>query len=154
LPTPTWPHPFIGHRWLLIIVSFVHLNLFNKCSTPPSAFYPLLRLPPSSVAAPSPSLYRGGHFWQWITCWRRGLVYQRHRGGCIFILLGAFRTMEHLLATRVSLPASPLSVRQSTIIFFYIGIWRWRVGPTLFALNWNLLPSNIRAHKQHQENRK
>jgi hypothetical protein len=34
-------------------------------------------------------------------------VYQRHRGGCIFIRPGAFRIMEHLLATRVSLPASP-----------------------------------------------
>jgi hypothetical protein len=31
------------------------------------------------------------------------------------------RTMEHLLATMVSLPASPLSVGQATIIFFYIG---------------------------------
>jgi hypothetical protein len=29
------------------------------------------------------------------------------QGGCIFIRLVAFRTMEHLLATRVSLPASP-----------------------------------------------
>jgi hypothetical protein len=26
----TWPRPFIGNRCLLIIVSFVHLNLFNK----------------------------------------------------------------------------------------------------------------------------
>jgi hypothetical protein len=29
------------------------------------------------------------------------------RGGCIFIRPEAFRTMEHLLATRVSVPASP-----------------------------------------------
>jgi hypothetical protein len=28
------------------------------------------------------------------------------------------RTMEHLLAMMVSLPASPLSVRQATVIFF------------------------------------
>jgi hypothetical protein len=31
------------------------------------------------------------------------------------------RTIEHLLATMVSLPASPLSIRQATFIFFYIG---------------------------------
>jgi hypothetical protein len=31
----------------------------------------------------------------------------RDRGGCIFIQPGVFRTMEHLLATRVSVPASP-----------------------------------------------
>jgi hypothetical protein len=31
------------------------------------------------------------------------------------------RTMEHLLATMVSLPASPLSVGQAIVIFFYIG---------------------------------
>jgi hypothetical protein len=31
------------------------------------------------------------------------------------------RTMEHLLAMMVSLPASPLSVGQATVIFFYIG---------------------------------
>jgi hypothetical protein len=68
------------------------------------------------------------------------------RGGCIFIRQGAFLTMEHLLATMVSvppssgrmpargirtmkhllvtmvsLPASPLSVGQAMIIFFYIG---------------------------------
>jgi hypothetical protein len=43
------------------------------------------------------------------------------RGGCIFIQQGAFLTMEHLLATMVSLPGSPLSVGQATIIFFYIG---------------------------------
>jgi hypothetical protein len=47
------------------------------------------------------------HFRQWSTCWRRGLVYQRRRGGCIFIRPGAFRIIEHLLATRVSLPALP-----------------------------------------------
>jgi hypothetical protein len=29
--------------------------------------------------------------------------------------------MEHLLAMMVSLPASPLSVGQATVIFFYIG---------------------------------
>jgi hypothetical protein len=29
------------------------------------------------------------------------------RGGCIFIRPGAFRTMEHVLAMRVSVPASP-----------------------------------------------
>jgi hypothetical protein len=40
--------PFIGDAWLLIWVSFAPLNLFNKHSAPPSAFYPLLRLPPSS----------------------------------------------------------------------------------------------------------
>jgi hypothetical protein len=28
------------------------------------------------------------------------------------------------------------------------------MGPTLFFLNWNLLPSNIRARKQHQKIRK
>jgi hypothetical protein len=44
------------------------------------------------------------------------------------------------LATMVSLPGSPLSVRQTTVIFFYICFWRWCVGPTLFFLNWNLLP--------------
>jgi hypothetical protein len=48
-----------------------------------------------------------GHFGQWSTCWRRGLVYQRRRGGCIFIRQGAFLTMEHLLATMVSAPVSP-----------------------------------------------
>jgi hypothetical protein len=31
----------------------------------------------------------------------------RGRGGCIFIRPGAFRIMEHLLAMRVSVPASP-----------------------------------------------
>jgi hypothetical protein len=56
-------------------------------------------------------------------------------------------------ATMVSLPGSPLSVRQTTVIFFYIGFWNWRVGPTLFFLNWNLLPSNIIPHKHHQKNR-
>jgi hypothetical protein len=63
------------------------------------------------------------------------------RGGCIFIRQGAFLTMEHLLATMVSvppspgrmpargimehllatmvsLPGSPLSVGQATVIFF------------------------------------
>jgi hypothetical protein len=42
-------------------------------------------------------------------------------GGCIFIRQWAFLTMEHLLAMMVSLPGSPLSVGQATIIFFYIG---------------------------------
>jgi hypothetical protein len=42
----------------------------------------------------------------------------RGQGGCIFIRLGEFQTMEHLLVTRVRLPASPLSVGQVTIIFF------------------------------------
>jgi hypothetical protein len=69
------------------------------------------------------------------------------RGGCIFIRQGAFLTMEHLLAMMVSLPGSPLSVGQAMISFFYIGFWRWRVGPTIFFLNWNLLPSNIIPHK-------
>jgi hypothetical protein len=73
------------------------------------------------------------------------------RGGCIFIRQGAFLTMEHLLATMVSvppspgrmrtrgimehllvmmvsLPASPLSVGQTTIFFFYIGFWHWCMG--------------------------
>jgi hypothetical protein len=31
------------------------------------------------------------------------------------------QTMEHLLVTMVSLPASPFSVGQATVIFFYIG---------------------------------
>jgi hypothetical protein len=44
----TWPRPFIGDECLLIIVSFVHPNLFNKLSALPYAFYPLLLLPPSS----------------------------------------------------------------------------------------------------------
>jgi hypothetical protein len=44
----TWPRPFIGDECLLIIVSFAHSNFFNKRSALPSAFYPLLRLPPSS----------------------------------------------------------------------------------------------------------
>jgi hypothetical protein len=66
------------------------------------------------------------------------------RGGFIFIWQEAFLTMEHLatmfsvplppgrmptrgimehlLATMVSLPGSPLSVGQATIIFFYIGL--------------------------------
>jgi hypothetical protein len=76
-------------------------------------------------------------------------VYHRHRGGFIFIRQGAFltmehllvmmvsvppspgrmhiqsdrsiRTIEHLLAMMVSLSALPLSVGQTTIIFFYIG---------------------------------
>jgi hypothetical protein len=66
-------------------------------------------------------------------------------GRCIFIRQGAFLTMEHLLATMVSVPpspgrmpargimehllamivslsGSPLSVRQATVIFFYIGL--------------------------------
>jgi hypothetical protein len=96
------------------------------------------------------------------------------RGECIFIRQGAFLTMEHLLATMVSVPLSPgrkpdrgimehllatmvtlpaslLSVGQATVIFFYIGFWRWRMGPTLFFLYWNLLPSNIIPHKQHQK---
>jgi hypothetical protein len=30
------------------------------------------------------------------------------------------RTMEHLFATMVSLPTSPLSVGQAIVIFFYI----------------------------------
>jgi hypothetical protein len=46
------------------------------------------------------------------------------RGGCIFIRQGAFLTMEHLLATMVSLPGSPLLVGQATVIFFYIGFRR------------------------------
>jgi hypothetical protein len=74
-------------------------------------------------------------------------------------LKGEKQTVLHLnrpgpvpsLATMVSLPASPLWVGQATVIFFYIGFWRWRVGPTLFFLNWNLLPSNIIPHKQHQK---
>jgi hypothetical protein len=119
----------------------------------------------------------GGRRW-WSSNWgrRRGQGSGR-RGGCIFIRQGAFLTMEHLLATMVSvplslgrmptrgimehllatmvsLPASPLSVGQATIIFFYIGFWRCRVGPTLFFLNWNLRPSNIIPHKQHQKIRK
>jgi hypothetical protein len=44
----TWPHPFICDGCLLIIVSFAHPNLFNKRFALPSAFYPLLRLLPSS----------------------------------------------------------------------------------------------------------
>jgi hypothetical protein len=36
------------------------------------------------------------------------------------------------LATMVSLPWSPLSVGQATVIFFYICFWCWRVGPTLY----------------------
>jgi hypothetical protein len=55
------------------------------------------------------------------------------------------------LATMVSLPRSPLSAGQATVIFFYIGFWRWRVGPTLFFQNWNLLPSNSIPHKQDQK---
>jgi hypothetical protein len=43
------------------------------------------------------------------------------QGGCIFIRQGAFLIMEHLLATMVSLPGSPLLVGQATFIFFYIG---------------------------------
>jgi hypothetical protein len=58
------------------------------------------------------------------------------------------------LGTMVSLPGSPLSAGQATVIFFYIGFSRWRVGPTLFFLNWNLLPSNSIPRKQHQKNRK
>jgi hypothetical protein len=54
------------------------------------------------------------------------------------------------LATMVSLPGSPFSVGQATVIFFYIGFWSWCVGPTLFFMNWNLLPSNSIRHKQHQ----
>jgi hypothetical protein len=53
----TWPRPFIGDGWLLIIISFAHLNLFNKHSAPHSAFYPLLRLPPSSPPL-QPRLHR------------------------------------------------------------------------------------------------
>jgi hypothetical protein len=151
--------PLHGDWWLLIIVSFAHPNLFNKCSAPPSAFYPLLQLSPSS--APSqPRLLHSvradaysfdqGHFWQWRTCWRQGLVYQCRRGGCIFIRPGVFRTTEHLLETRVSLPASPLSVVQAMVIIFYIGFWRGCVGPTLFFRNGNLLPLNTIPHK-HQK---
>jgi hypothetical protein len=74
-------------------------------------------------------------------------------------LKGEKQTVLHLnrhgpapsLATMVSLPGSPLSVGQATIIFFYIGFWRWRVSPTLFFLNWNLLLSNIIPHKQHRK---
>jgi hypothetical protein len=57
----------------------------------------------------------------------------------------------HSLETMVSLPGSPLSVGQATVIFFYIGFWCWRMDPTLFFLNWNLLPSNSIPHKQHQK---
>jgi hypothetical protein len=121
---------------------------------------------------------RTGGWRRWSLDWgrRRGPGSGR-RGGCIFIRQGAFLTMEHLLATMVSvppspgwmpargimehllammvsLPGSPLSVGQATVIFFYIGFWRWHVGPTLFFLNWNLLPSNIIPHKQHQKIRK
>jgi hypothetical protein len=73
-------------------------------------------------------------------------VYHRRRGRC---WPGAFEQWTTCL--RLSLPESPLSVGQATIIFFYIGFWRWRVGPTLFFLNRNLLPSNIIPHKQHQK---
>jgi hypothetical protein len=37
------------------------------------------------------------------------------------MLARGIRTMEHLLATMGSLPASSLSVGQATVIFFYIG---------------------------------
>jgi hypothetical protein len=47
-----------------------------------------------------------GHFEQWSTCWRSGLMYQRRRDGCIFIRPGAFQIMEYLLAMSVIVPAS------------------------------------------------
>jgi hypothetical protein len=79
------------------------------------------------------------------------------RGGCIFIWQGAFLTMEHLLATMVSVPpslgqmpakgimehllatmvslhASPLSIRQATIIFFLYRLLTLTRGPnTIFS---------------------
>jgi hypothetical protein len=60
-------------------------------------------------------------------------VYQCRRGGCIFIRPGAFRTMEHLSATRVSLPASPLSVGQATVIFLYRLLTPTRGPNTIFS---------------------
>jgi hypothetical protein len=85
---------------------------------------------------------RTGGRWQWSSDRgrRRGQGSGR-RGGCIFIRQGAFLTMEHLLATMVSvppspgrmqargimehllammvsLPESPLPVAQATVIFF------------------------------------
>jgi hypothetical protein len=47
----TWPRPFIGDECLLTIASFAHPNFFNKRSALPSAFYPLLWLPPSSSSS-------------------------------------------------------------------------------------------------------
>jgi hypothetical protein len=78
------------------------------------------------------------------------------RGGCIFIRQGAFLTMEHLLATMVSvppspgqmpdtgimehllvtmvsLPGSPLSVRHATIIFLYRLLTLTRGPDTIFS---------------------
>jgi hypothetical protein len=80
------------------------------------------------------------------------------RDGCIFIRKGAFltmehllvtmvsvppspgrmpardiRTMEHLLATMVSLLASPLSVGQATVIFFYRLLTLTRGSDTIFS---------------------
>jgi hypothetical protein len=43
------------------------------------------------------------------------------------------RTMEHLLVTMVSLPASPLSVGQATVIFFYRLLTLTRGSDTIFS---------------------
>jgi hypothetical protein len=65
---------------------------------------------------------RTGGRWRWSSDrGRRRGQGSGHRGGCIFIRQGAFLTMEHLLATMVSIPGSPLSVGQATVIFFYRG---------------------------------
>jgi hypothetical protein len=76
------------------------------------------------------------------------------RGGCIFIRQGAFLTIEHLLATMVSLPGSPLSVGQATVVFFLCRLLMLTRGPDTIFLNSNLLPSNIILHKQHRKIRK
>jgi hypothetical protein len=60
-------------------------------------------------------------------------VYQRRWGGCIFIQLGEFPTMEHLLAMRVSVPATPCSVGLATVIFLYRFLTLTRGLDTIFS---------------------
>jgi hypothetical protein len=57
------------------------------------------------------------------------------------------------LAAMVSLPRSPLSVGQATIIFFYIGFWRWRWAGHYFS-ELKLASLKYYTHKQHQKIRK
>jgi hypothetical protein len=89
-----------------------------------------------------------GHFWQWSTCWRRWLVYHHRRGGC---QPGAFGQWSTCWWRWLVYPHQHCRSGKLRLSFFYIGFWRWRVGLTLFFLNWNLFPSNIIPHKHHKK---
>jgi hypothetical protein len=76
------------------------------------------------------------------------------RGGCIFIRQGAIMTMEHLFATMVSLPGSPLSVGQATVIIFLYRLLTLMRGPDTIFSELKLDSLNIIRHKQQQKIRK